>query len=248
MIISARWSVGNNPPCPASLSESLVPMPKFQYGLSELAHLKNRDPGLGAVIDRIGWIEREVTPDLFTALIHSLAAQQISNAAAATVRRRLGGLLGKLITPRQVAQTPLAELQACGLSQRKAAWIQGLGQQVVRGALNLSALPALPDAEVIRRLSAVPGVGVWTAEMLLIFALARPDVVSWGDRPIRRGMERLYGLAPLNRAQFTQYRERYRPHGTVASFYLWALAGLPAETAVPAHPAPAPPPTESPRP
>ena len=92
------------------------------------------------------------------------------------------------------------------------------------------ALPALPDAEVIRRLSAVPGVGVWTAEMLLIFALARPDVVSWGDRAIRRGMERLYGLATLNRAQFAQYRERYRPYGTVASFYLWALAGLPSSS------------------
>ena len=222
-------------------------MPKFQYGLSELAHLKNRDPDLGAVIDRIGWIEREVTPDLFAALIYSLAAQQIANAAAATVRRRLGALLGEL-TPRRVAQTPLAELQACGLSSRKAAWIQHLGQRVDRGALDLSALPALPDAEVIRRLSAVPGVGVWTAEMWLIFALARPDVVSWGDRAIRRGMERLYGLAPLNRAQFAQYRERYRPHGTVASFYLWALAGLPAETAAPAHPAPAPPPAESPRP
>ena len=209
--------------------------------------MKNRDPDLGAVIDRIGWIEREVTPDLFAALIYSLAAQQIANAAAITVRRRLGALLGEL-TPRRVAQTPLAELQACGLSSRKAAWIQHLGQRVDRGALDLSALPALPDAEVIRRLSAVPGVGVWTAEMLLIFALARPDVVSWGDRAIRRGMERLYGLAPLNRAQFAQYRERYRPHGTVASFYLWALAGLPAETAAPAHPAPAPPPAESPRP
>ena len=222
-------------------------MPPFSYGLSELAHLKDRDPGLGAVIDRIGWIEREVTPDLFTALIHSLAAQQISNAAAATVRRRLSRLLGEF-TPQRVAQTPLAELQACGLSSRKAAWIQGLGQHVVSGALDLSALPALPDAEVIRLLSAVPGVGVWTAEMLLIFALARPDVVSWGDRAIRRGLQRLYGLETLNRAQFAQYRERYRPYGTVASFYLWALAGLPAETAAPARPVPAPPPAESPRP
>ena len=222
-------------------------MPKFPYGLSELAHLKDRDPGLGAVIDRIGWIEREVTPDLFTALIHSLAAQQISNAAAATVRHRLGRLLGEF-TPQRVAQTPLAELQACGLSSRKAAWIQHLAQHVASGALDLSALPTLPDAEVIRLLSAVPGVGVWTAEMLLIFALARPDVVSWGDRAIRRGLQRLYGLETLNRAQFAQYRERYRPYGTVASFYLWALAGLPAETAAPARPVPTPPPAESPRP
>ena len=191
------------------------------------------------MIDRIGWIERQVTPDLFTALIHSLAAQQISNAAAATIQRRLGALLEEL-TPQRVAQTPLAELQACGLSSRKAAWIHGLGQHVVSGALDLSALPALPDAEVIRLLSAVPGVGVWTAEMLLIFALGRTDVVSWGDRAIRRGLQRLYSLETLNRAQFAQYRQRYRPYGTVASFYLWALAGQRAEAAVIIPPAPAP--------
>lgn len=218
-------------PRPASPIESIVPMPKFNYGASEIAHLQDCDPCLGAVIDRVGWIEREMTPDLFAALIHSLVAQQISDAAAATVRRRLGGLLGEL-TPRRVAQTSLPELQACGLSQRKAAWIQHLGQHVVSGALDLSALPALSDAEVIRTLSALPGVGVWTAEMLLIFALGRPDVVSWGDRAIRRGLQRLYGLETLNRAQFARYRERYRPYGTVASFYLWALAGQPAGTAV----------------
>jgi DNA-3-methyladenine glycosylase II len=78
---------------------------------------------------------------------------------------------------------------------------------------------------VVHTLSALPGVGAWTAEILLIFALGRPDVVSHGDQAIRRGMRRLYGLETLSRAQFTHYRERYRPYGTVASFYLWALAG-----------------------
>jgi DNA-3-methyladenine glycosylase II len=212
-------------------------MPQFTYGAGEIAHLKNRDPHLGAAIDRIGWISREVMPDVFTALIHSLVAQQISNAAAATIRRRLGALLGDL-TPLRVAQTPLTDLQACGVSRRKAEWIQHVAEQVIGGALDLSALHALPDAEVISTLSALPGVGVWTAEMLLIFSLGRPDVVSWGDQAIRRGMRRLYGLESLSRTEFARYRERYAPYGSVASFYLWALAGLPAETAGPAYPAP----------
>jgi len=202
-------------------------MPKFAYGRGEIAHLKDHDPLLGAVIDRFGWIEREVMPEVFTALMHSLVSQQISNAAAATVWRRLGARVGDL-TPAQIAQTPRADLQACGLSRRKAEWIQHLGQQVARGALDLSALAAHPDEAVIETLTALPGVGVWTAEMLLIFALGRPDVVSWGDQAIRRGMQRLYGLDRLNKAQFLACRERYRPYGTVASFYLWALAGEPS--------------------
>ena len=95
---------------------------------------------------------------------------------------------------------------------------------MVGGALDLAALHAQPDAAVVATLSALPGVGVWTAEMLLIFSLGRPDVVSWGDQAIRRGMKRLYGLETLNQAHFAHDRERYRPYGTVASFYWWALA------------------------
>ena len=90
--------------------------------------------------------------------------------------------------------------------------------------LNIAELATLPDAEIIRRLSSLNGVGVWTAEMLLIFSLERPDVVSWGDLAIRRGMMNLYGLDSLTREQFERYRKRYSPYGSVASLYLWALA------------------------
>ena len=209
----------------------------FEYGAVEIAHLQARDPTLGEAIARIGWIERAMQPELFLALVHSLVSQQISNAAAATVWRRLIGQVGDL-TPTRLAQTPLADLRACGVSLRKAEWLHGLSERVRSGALDLAALPALPDAEIIRLLSALPGVGVWTAEMLLIFALGRPDVVSWGDQAIRRGMQRLYGVETLTQARFAQYRERYRPYGTVASFYLWALAGQPTATGAPAQPGP----------
>lgn len=201
----------------------------FEYGAMEIDHLQNHDPLLGAVIDRMGRIERAVIPDLLTALIKSIVAQQISNAAAATVWRRLQALLGDF-SPLRITQQSLTDLQSCGLSQRKAVWIQHLGHEVASGGLDLPALHALPDAAVIQTLSSLPGVGVWTAEMLLIFALGRPDVVSWGDQAIRRGMKRLYGLETLSKAQFMGYRERYAPYGTVASLYLWAVAGELAET------------------
>ena len=92
------------------------------------------------------------------------------------------------------------------------------------GGIDLGKLAEMDDAEVIRELSALNGIGVWTAEMMLIFSLMRPDVVSYGDLGIRRGMMRLYGLEELPRAEFERYRARYSPYGTVASLYLWAIS------------------------
>ena len=111
---------------------------------------------------------------------------------------------------------------------RKAGYIKGIGEAVMQGQLKIDELPGLSDAEIIKRLSALHGVGVWTAEMLLIFSMQRPDVVSWGDLAIRRGMMNLYGLQALDKAEFARYRQRYSPYGSVASLYLWRLA---AETA-----------------
>jgi len=198
-------------------------MQLFKYGKAELDHLKSRDRKLGRAIDRIGMIERQVIPDLFEALVHSVVAQQISSKAAATVWARLRAALPD-ITPGEVSAADVADIQRCGLSMRKASYIKGIGEAAVSGELDLAGLRDMPDALVIERLSSLPGIGVWTAEMLLIFSLCRPDVVSWGDLAIRRGMMNLYGQKDLSRAQFDRFRKRYSPCGSVASLYLWALS------------------------
>ena len=198
-------------------------MKLFSYGKAEIDHLKSRDKKLGRAIDRIGMIERQVIPELFEALVHSVVAQQISSKAAATVWGRLcGNLLD--ITPNQVASADVADIQQCGLSMRKARYIKGIGEATVSGDLDLAGLREMPDAQVIERVSSLSGIGVWTAEMLLIFSLCRPDVVSWGDLAIRRGMMNLYGLKDLSKKQFDRFRKRYSPCGSVASLYLWALS------------------------
>ncbi len=198
-------------------------MQRFPYGPAEIAHLKDRDRKLARAIDRIGPIERQVIPDLFAALVHSVVAQQISRKAADTVYGRLGARLGEM-TPGAVAAADLSAIRSCGLSLRKAGYIKGMGEAALRGDLDLAELGRLPDEGVIRKLSALPGIGVWTAEMLLIFSLCRPDVVSWGDLAIRRGMMRLYGLKELSRPRFDRFRKRYSPYGSVASLYLWAVS------------------------
>ncbi len=198
-------------------------MQTFRYGATELEHLKKRDKRLGSAIDRIGMIERPVIPDLFTALVFSIVSQQISAKAAVTVRAQLKEKLGA-ITPEAIAGKTAEEIQQCGMSLRKAGYIRSAAVAVVNRELDLALLPGMPDDEVIRILSSLPGAGTWTAEMLMIFSMERPDVVSWKDLAIRRGMMNLYGLTTLTEKQFERYRKRYSPYGSVASLYLWALS------------------------
>jgi len=196
----------------------------FEYDQSSIEYLQKKDKKLGAAIERIGRVERQVIPDLFTALVHSIVGQQISKQAAATVWNRVQEYFGE-ITPARVAVASSEEIQQLGMSLRKATYIKGVAEAALEGSLDLDRLNSLPDGEIIERLSSLHGVGVWTAEMMLIFSLQRPDVVSWGDHAIRKGMMNLYGLTELTRGQFDKHRKRYSPYGTVASLYLWEIAG-----------------------
>lgn len=110
------------------------------------------------------------------------------------------------------------------MSMRKAGYIKGISDEAIAGTVDFKTLYTLTDEEIIKKLSSFHGVGVWTAEMLLIFSLCRPDVVSSKDLAICRGMMNLYGLKELPKDKFERYRKRYSPYGSVASLYLWALS------------------------
>lgn len=198
-------------------------MKYLSYSAVETDYLSARDPALGAAIARMGHIDREVIPNLFTALINSIAGQQISGKALATVWARLCDQLGE-ITPDNVLAAGEDGLRACGLSGRKAGYMLAAARAVQDGTLDIHSLVDKTDAEVIQTLVALPGVGRWTAEMLLIFSLQRPDVLAFDDLGIRKGLCRLYGWDEVTREQFEDCRARFSPYGTVASLYLWALA------------------------
>ncbi|TLN22704.1 DNA-3-methyladenine glycosylase 2 family protein [bacterium] len=206
-------------------------MAYFRYGAKEIEYLKGCDAQLGGAIERIGPIERGVNPDLFTALVNAIVAQQISSKAAATVWGRVVARFGP-IEPERLAMVPVEDIQQCGMSMRKSNYIHSTAQKVSLGEIDLPALAGLPDAEVVARLSSLPGIGVWTAEMLMIFSLQRPDILSWNDLAIRRGMQILYGHAALTKAQFESHRQQYSPYGSVASLYLWHIAVEPTSPAV----------------
>ena len=200
-------------------------MPIFPYSERETAHLAKRDPALGRLIERIGRIEREIVPDLFAALIRSVIAQQISSKAAATVYCRLRDMLGG-ITPEYIAAMSAETIQSCGMSMRKAGYIKGIAQAALAGRLDTRAIAQMDDAEVIVALAGLEGVGVWTVEMLLIFSLCRPNVLSWGDFAIRRGIMKLYGLDTLDKKEFASLHARYTPYASVASLYIWEYGAL----------------------
>lgn len=178
---------------------------------------------MAELIERVGMVRRPVIPDLFEALVHSIVGQQISTKAHATVWARLQQRLGTVDAQSVLSLSP-EQLRGLGLSYRKAGYIRSIAEKVRSGALDFHALSELSDAEVIQRLTALDGVGVWTAEMLLLHSLQRPDVLSFGDLGIHRGLRLLYHHREMPRARFERYRRRYSPHGSVASIYLWALA------------------------
>lgn len=196
----------------------------FQYGAREIEHLKRKDKRLAAVIDRVGMVERAVIPDLFTALVHSIVGQQISTKAHRTIWERIENGLGE-ISPSVIDGLPPEELPRFGISFRKAAYIKSAARKIVAGEFDIDSLRSMPDVEVCARLCTLDGIGVWTAEMLMIFSMQRPDILSYGDLAIIRGLRMVYRHRDIDRAKFDKYRKRYAPYSTVASLYLWAAAG-----------------------
>ncbi|MCL2372452.1 MAG: DNA-3-methyladenine glycosylase [Defluviitaleaceae bacterium] len=195
----------------------------FEYGEKELDHLRKKDKKLGAAIDRRGIIRRKINPDLFAALVESIIGQQISNKAATTVCGKLSQLSGGMNATKLNALSP-EEIQTCGMSMRKAGYIKNIAAAAVSRAIDFETLSQKTDQEIIETLTAIKGVGQWTAEMLLIFSLMRPNIVSYGDFAIRRGMMLLYGHKDMPKERFVRYVRRYAPYGSVASLYLWEMS------------------------
>jgi len=196
----------------------------FTYGATEIEYLKKRCKTLGAAIDKIGPYQREINPDLFSALIFSIIGQQISTKAHVTIWERMQNGLGE-VTPQKILSCSEAEIQSFGITFKKAGYIRGVAERVADGRLDIDALQTKSDDEVCGELVKLPGIGKCTAEMLMLFSMQRPDIFSYGDLAIHRGLRILYRHRKITPQLFEKYRLRYSPYGSVASLYLWASAG-----------------------
>lgn len=196
----------------------------FVYGSTEVEYLKNRDKTLGEVIDKIGHIDRQTDTDLFSSVVHHIIGQQISMKAQATIWERMNSALGE-VNAATVSATETEKLQSFGMTFRKAEYIKDFAAKVQSGDFDLQNLSQLSDEEAIKELTALKGIGRWTAEMILLFCLQRPDIFSFDDLAIQRGLRMVYHHRKIDRALFEKYRRRFHPYCSVASLYLWAVAG-----------------------
>ncbi len=156
--------------------------------------------------------------------MNSIVGQQISTKAQETVWNRMLDAFGT-VSPEIIALRSEDELQSVGITYRKAGYIKSAAERVLAGEIDLEELHGLPDDEVCRQLSELPGIGVWTAEMLMLFSMQRPDIMSYGDLAIQRGLRMVHHHRRITPQLFAKYRRRYSPYGSVASLYLWAAAG-----------------------
>jgi DNA-3-methyladenine glycosylase II len=196
----------------------------FTYGEKELDFLRQKDKRLAEVIDRIGPVHRTVDTDLFSAVVHHIIGQQISTKAQATIWQRMCDALGT-VHAKTVLGTGVEGLQALGISCKKAEYITEFAQKVLNGSFDIEAVWSMPDDEAIKALSSLNGIGVWTAEMILLFCMQRPNILSYGDLAIHRGMRMVYHHRKIDRKLFEKYRRRLSPYCSVASLYFWAVAG-----------------------
>lgn len=196
----------------------------FEYGENEITYLRNKDKKLSEVIDQIGMIEREEDTDLFSAVVHHIIGQQISTKAQTTIWQRMKETLGE-VNAETILSADISKLQSLGMTFRKAEYITDFARKVHEGVFDLETVAQMSDEAAIKELASLKGIGVWTAEMILLFCLQRPDIFSYDDLAIQRGLRMVYHHRKIDRKLFEKYRRRFSPYCSVASLYLWAVAG-----------------------
>lgn len=170
----------------------------FEYGEKELIYLKQKDKRLAEVIDQVGMIERTVDDDLFSSVVHHIVGQQISTKAQATIWQRMKDYLGT-VDADTILNAGVEHLQPLGISFRKAEYITDFAEKVKDGSFDIEGIWKKSDEEAIEELSSLKGIGVWTAEMILLFCMQRPNVLSFGDLAIQRGMRMIYHHRKIDR-------------------------------------------------
>jgi len=185
-------------------------------------HLRKSDPVLSAIIQRVGDYGIQFREPDFETLVRSIVYQQLSGRVARVIMDRLVAAVGGEVTPVRILALRPGRMRKLGLSTHKTAYIRDLARHTRDGKLVFTELPALTDQEVIERLTQVKGIGVWTAQMFLMFALRRHDILPTGDLGVRNAIRKAYNLSELpTPAEMEEIARNWRPWCSVASWYLW---------------------------
>jgi DNA-3-methyladenine glycosylase II len=207
-----------------------------------VTHLKKADPVMRAIIERIGPCRMQFSPPEFHSLAEAIVYQQLNGKAAETIFKRFAALAGDPVTPEGILKLTDEKMRGAGLSKQKSAYLKDLAAKTSSGLLDFARLPALPDAEVVEHLTQVKGIGVWTAQMFLMFTLKRENVLPTGDFGVRMAMYKHYlelqrvkaakksSAAKKSRKrkiklpgpdQMEKIAKSWEPYRSVACWYLW---------------------------
>ncbi len=203
-----------------------------------LVHLSAGDPVMRHLIASIGPFGLKPLRNRFHTLVRSIVSQQISTKAADSIRRKLEATVKPYggLTPEAILKLSTAKMRKAGLSPQKQTYLRDLAERVHQRQVRLDRLHRLPDEEVIAELIQVKGIGRWTAQMFLIFTLARADVFPHDDLGVRAAIKRFYRLEELpDKETAHRIAEAWRPYATVGSWYCWRSLALPAESVAPVH-------------
>jgi DNA-3-methyladenine glycosylase II len=193
-----------------------------------LLHLQNADPVMAKIIERVGPYQLTLRKPTFETLARSITFQQLNGKAAGTIFARVRKAVGRRFTATAFLKLTPEQLRECGLSRQKIASLTDLAERVARREINFRKLATLPDEEVVSLLSRVRGVGTWTAQMFLMFALERANVMPLADYGIRNAVRKAYDLAELPKpAELAKLAEKWHPYCSIASWYLWRSLDAP---------------------
>ena len=187
-----------------------------------IRHLKEGDPVMAAIIERVGTLKLRQAEPTFESLARAIVYQQLNGKAATAIYMRVVAASGGKLTPESVLQVSDEQLRACGLSRAKLAYIRDLASRTANGEVKFESLPDMTDEEVIEHLTRVKGIGIWSAQMFLMSALNRPNVMPTGDFGIRSAIAKAYRKRkhPTHKEMMKMAR-RWEPYCSIACYYLW---------------------------
>lgn len=196
----------------------------FEIPDKALTHLAKKDKKFAHILTIVPKPQRKIETNLFRATLHAITGQQISTKAHVTVWKRVQEKYPNL-EPQDFINAPVEDIKSLGMSYRKVDYIQSLAFHVQNNTEEFESLHSESEENIIKKLSSLRGIGVWTAEMLMIFSMQRQNILSYYDLGIIRGLCQLYGHKEISKEQFARYHKRYSPYASTASLYLWEIAG-----------------------
>lgn len=189
-------------------------------------HLMRADPVMRDIVKRVGALEIQARGKPYEALVRSILYQQLAGPAAAAIEKRFLAMFGGIPSPAQLAAASDEQLRTAGISRQKASYFRSIGEHFANGGMSDRKLLRADDDAVIAAVTQIRGVGRWTADMLLMFCLGRPDVLPVGDLGIQNAMRLAYGIDKLPPAKMEEIAEPWRPYRSAGSWYLWRRSDI----------------------